>query len=40
MIIKKLPLEWMLLLSLNLTLGITAILLQPKTNHEPSQMEA
>lgn len=36
MIIKKLPLEWMLLLSLNLTLGITAILLQPKANHEPT----
>jgi hypothetical protein len=38
MIIKKLPLEWMLLLSLNLTLGITAILLQPKANHEPTQI--
>ncbi len=40
MIIKKLPLEWMLLLSLNLTLGITAILLQPKTNHEPAKIDA
>ena len=40
MIIKKLPLEWMILLSLNLTLGITAILLQPKTNHEPTQIDA
>lgn len=36
MTIKKLPLEWMLLLSLNLTLGITAILLQPKAHHEPT----
>lgn len=38
MIIKKLPLQWLLLLSLNLTLGITAILMQPTTQHAPTQI--
>ena len=36
MIIKKLPVQWLILLSLNLTLGITAFLLLPKTSHEPT----
>ena len=36
MIIKKLPVQWLVFLSLNLTLGITAILLLPKANHEPT----
>ena len=38
MIIKKLPVQWLSLLSLNLTLGIAAILLLPKTSHEPGSI--
>jgi hypothetical protein len=40
MIIKKLSAEWMLLLSLNLVLGITIVLLQYKNSHEPIQISA
>lgn len=36
--IKKLSVEWMLLLSLNLVLGITIVLIQSKHGHEPSQI--
>lgn len=35
MTIKPLPLKWLLLLSLNLTLGISFIFLHPQTKHEP-----
>ena len=38
MTIKKLPQQWLILLSLNLVLGITIILLLPKTSHEPTNI--
>ena len=38
MTIKKLPVQWLILLSLNLVLGITIILLLPQTSHEPTNI--
>lgn len=38
MTITKLPMQWLILLSLNLVLGVTIILLPPKINQEPTNI--